>query len=72
MVNSLITKSTGPNNSKALVEQVRDGTTVRVRLYMPDGDHQMANITLAGVKSPRTSSKQGEISEQFGEEVSSH
>ncbi|KAF9529408.1 transcription factor [Crepidotus variabilis] len=53
----------------ALVEQVRDGTTVRVRLYMPDGDHQMANITLAGVKSPRASSKQGEISEPFGEEA---
>jgi len=54
-----------------LVEQVRDGTTLRVRLFMPDGDHQMVNITLAGVKSPRTATKQGESSEPWGEEVGS-
>src|SRR6266545_2299123 len=54
-----------------LVEQVRDGTTLRVRLFMPDGAHQMVNITLAGVKSPRVASKQGESSEPWGEEVSS-
>jgi staphylococcal nuclease domain-containing protein 1 len=36
---------------------------------MPDGDHQMVNITLAGVKSPRVSTKQGESSEPLGEEV---
>ncbi|KAJ3516427.1 hypothetical protein NLJ89_g1138 [Agrocybe chaxingu] len=53
----------------ALVEQVRDGTTLRVRLFMPDGEHQMANITLAGVKSPRASTKQGESSEPWGEEA---
>ena len=55
----------------AIVEQVRDGTTLRVRLLMPDGEHQMANIALAGVRSTRASSKQGESSEPYGEEVSS-
>lgn len=52
-----------------LVEQVRDGTTLRVRLFMPEGDHQMVNITLAGIKSPRASTRQGESSEPLGEEV---
>src|SRR5260221_230973 len=52
-----------------LVEQVKDGTTLRVRLFMPEGDHQMVNITLAGVKSPRASTRQGESSEPLGEEV---
>ena len=36
---------------------------------MPDGDHQVINITLAGVRAPRTSTKQGEASEPWGEEV---
>lgn len=53
----------------AIVEQVRDGTTVRVRILMPDGDHQIVNIALAGVRSARVSSKQGEPSEAWGEEV---
>ncbi|TDL26266.1 transcription factor [Rickenella mellea] len=53
----------------AIVEQVRDGSTVRVRLLMPDGEHQFANITLAGVRSPRTSSKPGEPSEQWADEA---
>ncbi|KAF9012412.1 transcription factor [Cyathus striatus] len=53
----------------AIVEQVRDGTTLRVRLLLPDGDHQMANIALAGVRSARASSKQGEASEPCGEEA---
>jgi len=53
----------------AIVEQVRDGSTVRVRLLMPDGDHQMANIALAGVKCPRTSARPGEPSEPFAEEA---
>jgi staphylococcal nuclease domain-containing protein 1 len=55
----------------AIVEQVREGTTLRVRLLMPDGEHQMVNIALAGVRSARASSKQGEPSEPYGEEVSS-
>jgi len=53
----------------AIVEQVRDGSTVRVRLLMPDGDHQYANIALGGVRSPRLASKPGETSEDFAEEV---
>ncbi|KAJ7072239.1 hypothetical protein C8F01DRAFT_1205852 [Mycena amicta] len=53
----------------AIVEQVRDGSTLRVRLLMPDGEHQMANIALAGVRSSRASSKQGETSEPWGEEA---
>lgn len=53
----------------AIVEQVRDGTTLRVRLMMPDGDHQMVNIALAGVRSAKVSTKQGEPSEPWGEEA---
>ncbi|KAF9451944.1 hypothetical protein P691DRAFT_756827 [Macrolepiota fuliginosa MF-IS2] len=53
----------------AIVEQVRDGSNLRVRLLLPNEDHQLANITLAGVRSPRASSKQGETGEQWGEEA---
>lgn len=53
----------------AIVEHVRDGSTLRVRLLMPDGEHQIVNIALAGVRSPRASSKQGEPSEPWGEEA---
>lgn len=53
----------------ALVEQVRDGSTLRVRLFMPDGQHQLINIALAGVRCPRTSSKPDEPSEPWAEEV---
>lgn len=53
----------------ALVEQVRDGATLRVRLFMPDGGHQMINIALAGVRCARISSKPDEVSEQWAEEV---
>lgn len=42
---------------------------MRVRLFMPDGEHQIVNIALAGVRSARASSKQGEPSEPWGEEV---
>lgn len=55
----------------ALVEQVRDGSTLRTRLFMPDGEHQVINIALAGVRCSRASSKQGESSEPWGEEVRS-
>ncbi|PFH51564.1 hypothetical protein AMATHDRAFT_3013 [Amanita thiersii Skay4041] len=54
---------------EGIVEQVRDGTTLRIRLFMPSGDHQIVNIALAGVKSPRVSSKPGESSEQWGEDA---
>ncbi|KAF5370772.1 hypothetical protein D9758_002014 [Tetrapyrgos nigripes] len=53
----------------AIVEQVRDGSTLRVRLFMPDGDHQMVNITLAGVRSSRAAGRPGETSEPWGEEA---
>jgi hypothetical protein len=56
--------------SPAIVESVRDGTTLRVRLFMPDGEHQFVNITLAGARSPRAASRQGETSEPLGDEVS--
>ena len=36
---------------------------------MPDGEHQFVNITLAGARSPRSASKQGETSEPSGDEV---
>ncbi|KAG9316712.1 hypothetical protein JVU11DRAFT_2772 [Chiua virens] len=53
----------------ALVEQVRDGSTLRVRLYMPDGEHQLINVALAGVRCARTSSKPDEPSEPWAEEA---
>ncbi|KAF9060106.1 transcription factor [Rhodocollybia butyracea] len=53
----------------AIVEQVRDGTTLRVRLLLPEGDHQVVNIALAGVRAARASTKQGEPSEPWGEEA---
>ncbi|EKM54097.1 uncharacterized protein PHACADRAFT_122832 [Phanerochaete carnosa HHB-10118-sp] len=52
-----------------IVEQVKDGSTLRVRLLLPDGDHQLVNITLAGVRSPRVASKPDETSEPYGEEA---
>ncbi|KAL0956527.1 hypothetical protein HGRIS_002668 [Hohenbuehelia grisea] len=53
----------------AIVEHVRDGTNLRARLFMPDGEHQIVNISLAGVRSARAASKQGEASEPWGEEA---
>ncbi|EGO00009.1 hypothetical protein SERLA73DRAFT_167866 [Serpula lacrymans var. lacrymans S7.3] len=53
----------------ALVEQVRDGSTLRVRLFMPDGEHQFINIALAGVRCARISAKEGETSEPWAEEA---
>ncbi|KAH0827961.1 hypothetical protein J3R83DRAFT_3599 [Lanmaoa asiatica] len=61
----------GMFSKRSLVEQVRDGSTLRVRLYMPDGDHQLINIALAGVRCARTSSKPDESSEPWAEEVRS-
>ena len=66
----LLRPQTELNIQLALVESVRDGTTLRVRLFMPDGEHQFVNITLAGARSPRVASKQGETSEPYGDEVS--
>ncbi|KAI9442378.1 transcription factor [Lactarius indigo] len=53
----------------AIVESVRDGTTLRVRLLMPEGEHQFVNITLTGARSPRAASKQGETSEPWADEA---
>ncbi|KAH9915674.1 transcription factor [Fomitopsis serialis] len=53
----------------AILEQVKDGSTVRVRLLMPEGDHQFANIAMAGVRCARVASKPGETSEPWGEEA---
>ena len=53
----------------AIVEQVKDGSTLRVRLLLPEGDHQLANITLAGVRSPRCANRPEEVTEPYGEEV---
>ncbi|KAI0958387.1 hypothetical protein AcV7_004220 [Taiwanofungus camphoratus] len=53
----------------AIVEQVKDGSTLRVRLLMPDGEHQFINLALAGVRCARAASKQGEPSEPWGEEA---
>lgn len=52
-----------------LVEQVKDGSTLRIRLIMPDGDHQFVNIALAGVRCSRVAGKPGEATEQWGDEV---
>ncbi|KAH9832295.1 transcription factor [Rhodofomes roseus] len=54
---------------EAIVEQVKDGSTVRVRLLMPEGDHQFANIAMAGVRCARVASKPGETSEPWGEQA---
>jgi hypothetical protein len=51
-----------------IVEQVKDGSTMRVRLLLPEGDHQVVNLALAGVRASRASGKPGETSEPFGEE----
>lgn len=56
--------------SAAIVEQVRDGSMLRVRLLLPDGDHQYVNLNLAGVRSPRVANRPEETSEPLGEEVS--
>ncbi|KAJ9108141.1 hypothetical protein QFC19_002609 [Naganishia cerealis] len=57
----------------AIVEQVRDGSSIRVRLLLDDGSHQYINLALAGIKSPKAmSGRDGEAnapSEEWGEEA---
>ncbi|WVR05260.1 hypothetical protein IAU60_002272 [Kwoniella sp. DSM 27419] len=56
----------------AIVEQVRDGTQLRVRLLLDEGNHQFINLVLAGAKSPRaTMGRDTEVSnaEPWGEEA---
>ena len=40
-----------------------------MRLFLSDDEHQFVNVAMAGVKTPRVSTKLGELSEQWGEEV---
>ncbi|RSH91298.1 hypothetical protein EHS25_009597 [Saitozyma podzolica] len=56
----------------AIVEQVRDGTQLRVRLLLDDHTHQFINLNIAGAKSPRASNaRDGDTSgsEPWGEEA---
>ncbi|KAK4688228.1 staphylococcal nuclease domain-containing protein 1, partial [Tremellales sp. Uapishka_1] len=60
------------NDESALVEQVRDGTQLRVRLLLDDHTHQFINLSIAGAKSPRASnSRDGDTSsaEPWGEDA---
>ncbi|KAI0829618.1 transcription factor [Trametes gibbosa] len=52
-----------------LVEQVKDGSTLRIRLILPDGEHQFVNLALAGIRCSRVASKPGETAEQWGDEA---
>lgn len=65
---------------ESVVEQVRDGSLLRVRLLLSSRRHQIINLHLAGVKAPRLSSSLGapsavknggvkEPAEPFGEEA---
>jgi staphylococcal nuclease domain-containing protein 1 len=59
-----------PSPLLALVEQVRDGTTVRARLLLSDPQrHQLVNVSMTAVRSPRPVSRQGEAAEPWGDEV---
>ena len=53
------------------MEQVRDGTQMRVRLLVDDSYHQFINLVVAGAKSPRASGRDNDVSsaEPWGEEV---
>lgn len=56
----------------AIVEQVRDGTQLRVRLLLNNDNHQFINLVCAGAKSPRASTmRDGEVTgaEAWGEEA---
>ncbi|BEI99776.1 hypothetical protein CcaverHIS631_0408190 [Cutaneotrichosporon cavernicola] len=56
----------------AIVEQVRDGTQLRVRLMLDENHHQIINLVIAGAKSPRASiTRDGELqaAEPWGEEA---
>ncbi|AFR93247.2 nuclease domain-containing protein 1 [Cryptococcus neoformans C23] len=44
----------------AIVEQVRDGTQLRVRLLLDEHNHQFINLVLAGAKSPRSGNPRGD------------
>ncbi|KAG8899320.1 hypothetical protein FRB99_006782 [Tulasnella sp. 403] len=52
-----------------IVENVRDGSNLRVRLILSPAEHQFVNLSLAGVKCPRAAAREGEVSEPIGEEA---
>ncbi|UZJ54140.1 hypothetical protein CBS101457_003460 [Exobasidium rhododendri] len=58
---------------ESVVEQVRDGSMLRVRLFLTPRHHQVVNLTLAGIKAPRMTGAGGpnsnEPSESFAEEA---
>jgi staphylococcal nuclease domain-containing protein 1 len=58
---------------ESIVEQVRDGSMLRVRLLLTSRHHQVVNLSLAGIKAPRMSGAGGpsssEPSEAFAEEA---
>ncbi|KAG8965856.1 hypothetical protein FRC03_012884 [Tulasnella sp. 419] len=53
----------------AVVEQVRDGSTLRVRLLLSDELHQYITLAMAGIRSPKAAGREGEAAEPFGEEA---
>lgn len=55
--------------STGIVEQVRDGSTLRIRLLLPDDVHQLVNVSLAGVRCAKAGGKDGEPAEPWGEEA---
>ncbi|KAI8382321.1 hypothetical protein BD560DRAFT_346615 [Blakeslea trispora] len=55
----------------AVIEQVRDGSTFRVLLILPDGLQQIVTLFLSGIKAPackRDNSDDTSVSEPYGEE----
>ncbi|KAJ1028398.1 hypothetical protein NDA16_001565 [Ustilago loliicola] len=58
---------------ESIVEQVRDGSMLRVRLLLSSTHQQMINLSLAGIKAPRVTGGGGasptDASEAFGEEA---
>lgn len=58
---------------ESIVEQVRDGSMLRVRLLLSSTHQQMINLSLAGIKAPRVTGGGGasptDASEPFGEEA---
>lgn len=58
---------------ESVVEQVRDGSMLRVRLLLSPRHHQVANLSLAGIKAPRIAGAGGpnsqEPSEPYAEEA---
>lgn len=56
----------------AIVEQVRDGSTLRIRLLIDAKNHQFANVMLAGIRCPTVRKGfegQEDVVEEFGEEA---